>query len=109
MMRLVKRRLEDTFRTGQKTGFRNLFRLWLNWTDAGICSTCRSDKNPRNAARGHKQATEPVHGVPPPEPGSIAPESPGNIDLYLLLKKRSEQADSDKTAEDSPSGKAVQE
>lgn len=116
MMRLVKRRLEDTFRTGQKTGFRNLFRLWLNWTGAGICRTGRTEK-PRDIDLAEQQATEPDRGVPCPEPGSIAWESPGSVALYLLLKKRSEQTDSDKTAEDaaarsvadSASGKAVQE
>ena len=49
-----------------------------------------------------QQATEPDRGIPCPEPGSIAWDSPGSVALYCLLKKRSEQTDSDKT-------KAVQE
>jgi hypothetical protein len=110
MIRLFKKRREDFFRTGQKTGFLNLFRLWLNWTDAGICRSCRSAKNAQNTALEDERATEPDQGIPCPDPGSDAWESPGRIALCLLLKKRSETALSDKTAEDvAASGKAVQE
>jgi hypothetical protein len=117
MMRLFKKRLEDTFRIGKENGFRKFFRNWLSADDFGIWHPRRTDKNPRNASRTDKQAAETVQSVPRSEPGSTATESPGNIDLYLLLKKRSETALSDKTAEDadarsaadSASGKAVQE
>ena len=110
MMRLFKKRLEDTFRTGKENGFRKFFRNWLSVDGAGICRPCRTDKNPRNAARADRQATKPVQSVPRAESGFIASESPKNIDLYLLLKKRSETALSDKTAEDvSDSGKSAQE
>jgi len=108
MIRFSKRRLEDTFRTGQKTGFRNLFRLWLNWTGAGICRPCRMAKKASNPALENKQAVETIQDVPRSESGSTTPEKPGNIDLYLLLKKRSGKALSDKPSEDS-SEKAVQE
>ena len=118
MKRLIKRRLEDTFRTGQKTGFRNLFRLWLNWTGAGICRPRRTAKNEQNSARGHKQAAEAVQSVPQSESGSTAPESPGNIDLLLALTRREQRAalsdtpeedESARSAAESTSGKAVQE
>ena len=90
MMRLFKKRRQNTFRDGLATGFRTLFRNWLSHDSAGICRNRRS-KHPE------KRATESMAPL-----DSIAPEKPGDIDLYLTLKKRSEQTDSDKT-------KAVQE
>ena len=110
MIRLFNKRLEDFFRTGKENGFRKLFRNWLSVDGAGICRPCRTAKKTPNPALGHKQATEAIQSVSRSESGSIARKSPGDVDLYLLLKKRSETALSDKTAEDvAASGKAVQE
>jgi hypothetical protein len=111
MMQLFKRRLEDFFRTDEASRLKLLMlrNLIVN-VRAGICRPCRTAKNEQNSALGHKQATEAVQSVPQSESVSIAPKSPGNIDLYLLLKKRSGKALSDTPAEDvSASGKAVQE
>jgi len=103
-----KKRLEDFFRTGKANGFRKLFRNWLSADGFGICRPCRTVKNARNFAPAHKQATEAVQSAEP-ESGSIARKSPGNIDLYLLFKKRDGKALSDKTAEVKPvSRKSVQ-
>lgn len=102
MKRLFKKRLEGTFRDGQEAKFRKFLRTWLSWTGAGICSTGRTDKTPQIIDLAEQQATDPDRGIPCPEPGSIAWDSPGSVALYQLLKKRSEQTDSDKA-------KAVQE
>ena len=72
----------------------------------------RSDCHHINPALAHKQATESMYTL-----ASIATGQPGDIDLYLLLKKRSEQSLSDKPSEEDSaqpaaeenSGKAVQE
>jgi hypothetical protein len=110
MIRLFKKRLEDTFRIGKENGFRKFFRNWLSVDDFGICRPCRTAKKPHDFDLAEQQATEPDRGVPCPEPDSDAWESPGSVALYLLLKKRDEKALSDKTAEDvSDSGKAMQE
>ena len=103
MKRHVKKRLEDTFRTGKENGFRKFFRNWLSADGFGICRPCRTAKNAPNPARGHKQAAETVQSVSRSEPGSTASESEGNVDLWLALKRRDQRlALSDKT-------KAVQE
>ena len=70
----------------------------------------RFDHQPDPFDLADDQATEPDRGVPCPEPDSDAWESLGSVALYILLKKRSETALSDKTAEDvAASGKAMQE
>jgi hypothetical protein len=111
MMRLIKRRLEDTFRTDEASRLKLLvLRNLIVNVRAGICRPCRTAKDHRDFDLAEQQATEPDRGVPCPEPGSIAWKSPGSVALHLLLKKRSETALSDKTAEDvSDSGKALQE
>ena len=55
----------------------------------------RSDCHHTNPSIAHKQATESVKDVPHLESASIATDKPENVDLYLLLKKRSEQSLSD--------------
>lgn len=111
MMRLIKRRLEDTFRTDEASRLKLLvLRNLIVNVRAGICRPCRTAQNPHDFDLAEQQATEPDRGVSCPEPGSIAWKSLGSVDLYLLLKKRDEKALSDKTAEDvSDSGKALQE
>jgi hypothetical protein len=116
MMRPFKLRRQDTFRDERKTKLPTLLRAWLNWIDAGICRSRRSQK-PRDNAHGHKQATESVEDGPHLESASIATNKPGNVDLYLLLKKRtaqslSEQPDEPETGRNRSaegSEKAVQE
>jgi hypothetical protein len=92
MMRLVKKRLEDTFRIGKENGFRRFFRNWLSADGFGICRPCRTAKNAPNSALGHNQAAEAVQSVPRSESGSTASESPGNVDLWLVLKRREQRA-----------------
>lgn len=88
MMRIFKKRREDTFRTGKENGFRKLFRNWLSVGGFGICSPSRTAEKPQDFDLAEQQATEPDRGVPCPEPDSDAWESPGNVDLYLLLRNR---------------------
>lgn len=90
MIRLFNKRRQDTFRTGKENGFRKLFRNWLSADGFGICRSRRSQK-PQNAAATHKQATESVEDVPHLESASIAQKSPGDIGLYLALKRRAEK------------------
>jgi len=90
MMRLFKKRRKDTFQTGKENGFRKYFRNWLSADGFGICRNRRTEeKSPANAYE-QKQATESMYPL-----NSIAANKPGNVDLYRLLKKRSEQPLSD--------------
>jgi len=90
MMQLFKKRRKDTFRTGKENGFRKYFRNWLSADGFGICRNRRTENNPPANAHEKKQATESMYPL-----DSIAANKPGNIDLYLLLKKRSEKSLSD--------------
>ena len=97
MIRLFKQRRQDTFRDGQETKFRTLLRTWLNWTGAGICRNRRTEN--KTPANEKKKATESVKDAPHLESASIASSKPGNVDLYLLLKKRAAQSLFDKPDE----------
>lgn len=92
MMRLLKKRQEDTFRIGKENGFRRFFRNWLSADGFGICRPCRTAKNAPSSALGDRQAAEAVQSVPRSESGSTASESPGNVDLWLALKRREQRA-----------------
>jgi len=116
MKNFLNKRRQDTFRTAKENRFRKYFRNWLSAGGFGICRSRRTTETPDNAL-AKKQATESVEDVSHLESASIAKESQGNVDLYLLLKKRSAQSLSDPTDEPSSgrnrsgtgSEKAVQE
>ena len=116
MLKHFKLRRQDTFRTGKENGFRRLFRNWLSADGFGICRS-RRPKKPQDNAPEYKQATESVKDVPHLKSDSIAANKPGNVDLYLLLKKRSaqslsdrlESADSGRNRPETDERKAVQE
>ncbi len=90
MMQFIKKQRKDTFRTGKENGFRNLFRNWLSADGFGICRIRCTDKKPPDNTHKEKQATESMYSL-----DSIAANKPGDVDLYLLLKKRSEKSLSD--------------
>jgi len=91
MKRLFKRRREDLFRTGKAAGFRSLLRSWLSFAGAGIGGTRRTDERPDRADSAHKRATGTAEGPTSPPPVPVAKDQPGDIGLYLALKKREQQ------------------
>jgi hypothetical protein len=117
MKRFFMKRRKDTFRTGKENGFRILFRNWLSADGFGICRIRRTENQPGNDASSQKQAMVTAEGLQSPPSVTIAVDKPGDIGLYLALKRRSAKSLSEPTGEpgagrqrsENGSGKAVQE
>ena len=63
---LLKKRMEDTFRTGKENGFRKFFRNWLSADGFGICRPCR------NPTPKYAQAMKAIQRIPASQIASIA-------------------------------------